>query len=356
MKIHQGEDSIRKIIPNIVQRRESLNIYTPFSDPNRFLLNASLFPQEIPTVVESSDSTYLLGRLQKKGGMGLSCFQVVHNGFLPPSFSPPLGAEKMVPFLLDCSKALGVQTISWNHEKKELFQNQNEQPSKAFIMSPIEKRWILELVGAKYEDFTASLSKKARYNLKRSRKKLSEAFKNGIELEVFSEKTSVKSFLQKCESITKESYHSLIGAGVRDDPTWKSIIEVEATFGRFFGLVLKGDNVPICYQFGTVHGSTFNLEATSFLPQFANLGPGGVLQQMTFEKMYQRGLKKMDYGFGDAPYKQRFGAISFEERNAVFYKNNLIRETLRGIKSANSTAKTLLGKTVKNWIKARGRN
>ncbi len=355
MKIYRGEEEIRPLIPEIVKRRETLNIFTPFSDPERFLLNASLFQQEVPIVVRFSDSTLLMGRLKSKKGFSLNKLQVVHNGFLPPSPDHPYNAELLAPLLGECARILHVEAILWNHERNHLFQKQNQQTSQAFIVSPLEKRWTLNLPGKSYSDFTSELSKKARYNLKRSRKKLAEAFDGELELETFTSTSSVLSFVNKCEEITKESYHSLLGAGVRNNPSWISIIELEAKFGRFLGLILIGKKTPICYQLGTIHGSTFNLEATSFLPEFARLSPGGVLQQRAFEVMYERGLSRIDYGFGDAPYKQRFGAKFFEEQNSIFFKTPIIRGTQRFARSTKSVAKRLFGKRIKNWIKTKGR-
>ncbi|MHC4908728.1 MAG: GNAT family N-acetyltransferase [Planctomycetota bacterium] len=150
-------------------------------------------------------------------------------------------------------------------------------------------------------------SSKTRSTFRRKERRLEASFET-VRVEACRHADDVPRFLARAESIAATTYHAGLGAGVRDDGLWQAVVMSMAAAGCLRAHVLIGDGVPLAYCFGSVESDTYTLEATGFNGAFARLSPGLVLQQRLERSLRDEGVSWIDFGFGDADYKQRRGS------------------------------------------------
>jgi hypothetical protein len=88
---------------------------------------------------------------------------------------------------------------------------------------------------------------------------------------------------------------------------------------------LVTDGAVAAYIVGRVHEGVFFPDSLAHDRRFARLEPGTVLLLRALRELAAEGVRRVDWGFGDYPYKRRFGATSWEERHFFVFA-----ETARG--------------------------
>jgi hypothetical protein len=249
----------------------------------------------------------------------LKCLDIVYEGVVG-SDEPPL-ADAARSYLQDQLIA-DFDLITLNHVRVDspLMTRLREMGGELDIVEP---HWVLPLVPRSFEKTLEHRTGKHRGNLRRLDKKLCEQFGGDVTVREFSRSEDIDEFLMLCAGITARSYHGAIGAGVVDNALWRSILHVEASAKRWIGFVLIAKGQPIAYDTGVVYDGTYHLEATSYLPEHRALGPGTVLLMRVIKELCERELTKLDFGFGDAEYKQSNGTVSWNEATVRLYGRSL---------------------------------
>ena len=109
------------------------------------------------------------------------------------------------------------------------------------------------------------------------------------------------------EEISKNTYQRGLGVGFIDNEENRSRVAFEARKGwlRTYVLYLKAK--PCAYWWGTICKGTFYSCALGFDTAYGRYSPGTYLVTRTLEDLCQQGVKDLDFGLGDARYKQQFG-------------------------------------------------
>jgi CelD/BcsL family acetyltransferase involved in cellulose biosynthesis len=213
--------------------------------------------------------------------------------------------------------------------------------------APAEPHWVVALVPGSYEKTMAHHSSKHRSKLRRYDRLLCEAFDNDVRLEAFTEPADVPRFLECATSVAEKTYQDELGVAVKDSPRWRKVLKVEAEAGRMRSYVLLAKGKPIAYQNGALYGARYLCDGRGYLPEFRDLRPGNILSLRIMADLCERGVEWIDYGFGDAEYKQVYATENWQEQTLRFYgtglKPRLARAVERAATRGNAAARRLAG-------------
>lgn len=186
--------------------------------------------------------------------------------------------------------------------------------------------WKVE-IPSNIEVFLAKIKSKHRYWLRRISKILESEFPNRVKIKVFDEQSSVERFCEDIEAVAKKTYQRGLGAGFILDEEHIRRFSLLAKKGSLGVYIMYIDDNPCAYWVGTQFKDVFYLDYTGYDPAFKKYEIGTILTIKMIEDLCKRKIKMMDFGFGDASYKQHFGDSSWEE-DSVF----IFAPTLRGVK------------------------
>jgi CelD/BcsL family acetyltransferase involved in cellulose biosynthesis len=148
---------------------------------------------------------------------------------------------------------------------------------------------------------------------------LSDKFDGTLELQCISRPHELPSFLRQADTILASSYqHALTGDATTVDPM-NAILRVAADNGQLCCFLLRGDDRIIAFQKGVICGDTFWLLSTAFDARHRRHSPGQVLLFRAMRHLHAIGVRTIDYGFGDARYKQIYGTEYRREMTLHLY-------------------------------------
>jgi len=199
--------------------------------------------------------------------------------------------------------------------------------------------------------FLASLSKKERYHQRSRREKIFNDYPSS-NIRLFSEQDEVEHLIRDAESVARKSYQRGIGVGFAESPILRARLDFEAKQGWLRGYVLYLDGKPSAFWIGTLRDQVFFSNYLAFDPTDAAYGPGLYLIIEVIEKMcvHSAGGAKLatqiDFGIGDASYKDRLSNSSREESVIYIFAPRVkavCMNMLRSLAGAmNGSAKRLL--------------
>lgn len=147
-------------------------------------------------------------------------------------------------------------------------------------------------------------SGKTKSTFRRKDRNLAKHFGGAVEMQSLSSPEDVNAFIEDADSIVSQTYQAVLGVGVTNNQRWQAVVNALALMGSFRGYVLRSNDSPIAYIIGSVVNDRFTLFATGFLPKYQNLSPGTVLMNRVLSSLDEEGVRLVDFGFGDAPYKR----------------------------------------------------
>lgn len=162
-------------------------------------------------------------------------------------------------------------------------------------------------------------SSKTRQGLRRKQRNLKKELGGDVEFLKVTRPDQTDEFLRDAAEIVAKTYQAAIDVGVRDDAPMREFLHKLATEGTLRGYLFRGNGQAIAYVLGDVENCTFNLWATSFLPEYGRFSPGIVLLDQVFEELTSEGVELFDFGHGEAAYKQQLGNEKLEEETLSIY-------------------------------------
>lgn len=176
-----------------------------------------------------------------------------------------------------------------------------------------------------FTEYLAQFSAKERYNLKRNVRKLAEAA-GGDALRLFRDASEVAPFLERVQIITPRTYQArLYGNQLGDTPDWRARLAALAVEDRLRGYVLSLGDRPIAFWLFARLDDVLLSEYTGFDPEHRALSPGTALLYQVLEQMFaDPQIAALDFGEGDAVYKQKFGTDT-QRCAEIFYLRPRVR-------------------------------
>jgi CelD/BcsL family acetyltransferase involved in cellulose biosynthesis len=187
-----------------------------------------------------------------------------------------------------------------------------------------------------YADFLSSLSRSTRESAKRYPKRLEKEFGDRLTLEVFHDVADSERVFTDLRRVAEKTYQQGLGVSFAQTELQHQLTTLTMERGWFRAYVLYLDGEPIAFWQGQAYNGVFSTGVPGFDPAYADHRVGNyVLFKLIADLCADESIETLDYGFGDAEYKRRFGNRSWEEQDVhVFaptakgYRANAIRSSL----------------------------
>ena len=184
--------------------------------------------------------------------------------------------------------------------------------------------------------FLGSLSQNARYQQRKRARRLREDF-DECEVLCFAAREDVECLMRDAELVAKKSYQRGLGTGFFPTSIMRARLEFEACAGWLRGYVLYLDKHPCAFWIGSLRNGVFLSDYLAFDPDYARYVPGTYLMLKVMEGLYETdpdAVKRVDFGIGDAIYKERFSNAHWHELLVYIFAPNLKGMGVNALRSA----------------------
>ena len=158
--------------------------------------------------------------------------------------------------------------------------------------------------------FFQRLSRKHRRTLQKACELLEHENPEGLSYEVFTRPDQLERFCNDAEQIAQKSYQRQIGASFVNSELTLRKLSILAERRQWRAYIMYVHECPVAYWAGTHYGSTFYTDHTGRDPSYNQFNPGTgtiLFMKMMEDLCDNTDVNEVDLGFGDYPYKERFG-------------------------------------------------
>jgi len=175
--------------------------------------------------------------------------------------------------------------------------------------------------------FYAGLSPKVRKNQKWQAKKLLETFQQQAEMRCYTLPSDLETIFAHIDQIASTTYQRGLGVGFADTPEMRGRLELAAQKGWLQAFILYLAGKPAAFWLGTRYRNRFFSDYMGYDTAHAKYSPGMYLVLKGIESFCsQTGpqrISEIDFGLGDAQYKQVLATDSWVEQSCYLYALNL---------------------------------
>jgi CelD/BcsL family acetyltransferase involved in cellulose biosynthesis len=185
-------------------------------------------------------------------------------------------------------------------------------------------------------------------------KKFEKAFRDRYEYRLLTREDEIDGFCDGADGVARTSYQRALGVGFLNSAEDRGRMTAAARQGAWRGFVLQIDGKTAAFWSGSQFGSTFSVWWTSFDMAFQAYSPGLVASIRMTEAFMQCGVTVVDFGPGDAPYKERLATEFRWEETVCVYAPSFRGSLARGVRAADMAVSNLAQTRLKrlaNWVK-----
>lgn len=182
-------------------------------------------------------------------------------------------------------------------------------------------------VPAGVEALYQGLSSKTRKNQRWQAKKLVQDHAGKVEVRCLRHECELDDAIRQVEQIVEKTYHRALGIGFSDSPDMRERLSLQAQKGWLRIYLLLVEDQPWAFWIGRMYQHTFHSDFMGYDPANAKYSPGMFLIMKVIEGFScgadGESAKEIDFGFGDAQYKQVLGNCEWQESSVHIFAPNL---------------------------------
>ena len=183
----------------------------------------------------------------------------------------------------------------------------------------IEDHWCMS-VPENIDLFYQARSRNHRGNLRRYIRKLEKEYPNQVRIVTYTKGDDLDNAIRAASQISHSTYQRGLGCGFVDDLRTRILLTTAARQGWLRMSVLFINGEPGAFQVGVHYGKKYMLEQIGFDPKRGRLELGTVLFLRVLERICaDPGIESIDFGFGDADYKHRYGDEQWQEASVYIF-------------------------------------
>jgi CelD/BcsL family acetyltransferase involved in cellulose biosynthesis len=185
--------------------------------------------------------------------------------------------------------------------------------------APASARRFVRLA-ASIDEYLAKFGGKTRRKLKNSMKRFDE--QGRVEMTRVTTEAEVPRFLDAADALSRASWQGRkLGKVVEKNDATAEWLRKRARRGALRSYLLSLDGAPVAFVLGTQIGDVYDYAQIGFDPRFAEHSPGKILLLKVLEDLFAWNKPAwMDFGNGDAEYKQTFANVSHEEEDVYLVR------------------------------------
>lgn len=166
-------------------------------------------------------------------------------------------------------------------------------------------------------------------------KKFEKAFRDRYEYRMLSREDEIDEFCDGAEVVARTTYQRALGVGFRNSAEDRGQLKAAARQGAWLGFLLRIDGKTAAFWSGSHFGSAFSVWWTSFDMAYQAYSPGLVASTRMIEAFMKCGVTVVDFGPGDAPYKERLATETRAEETICVFAPSLRGSLVKGVKAVN---------------------
>ncbi len=229
--------------------------------------------------------------------------------------------------------ALGLPPLEVGSEELEVLGSLGGRLERQPFITPWTRRRLV--LPATFEEFVSSRSSNTRWQIRRDAKRLKEAFGDELSVEIVRDPGGLERLVGDADRIARTTYQRALGAGFSDTPEQRTLARVGLENGWIRGYLLYLGEEPIAYWLCSTYGGTILIRTAGFDHAYAEHRVGTyLLMRVVEDACADPELSLLDFGPGDAAYKQQFSSESRSERNVVVFAPTLRGRRINGSRSA----------------------
>jgi hypothetical protein len=182
------------------------------------------------------------------------------------------------------------------------------------------------------EEFRRRLPSK----LRQKQRKLLGALGDSVRVVCYRATEELESMCRDVDTIARKTYQRGLGVGFVDNDQIRTRMHLAAARGWLRGYLLYFGTRPAAFWIGTVYGGKFFSDYMGYDPELAQRSPGIFLVTKAIEEICDRqsdwGALEIDWGFGDAQYKEMLGTCKWEEASLSIFAPTLKGARLNAIR------------------------
>ena len=225
----------------------------------------------------------------------------------------------------------------------------------------VNEHWRMS-VPDEIEQFFKARSRGHRGSLRRAVRKFERDYPGRSNFVKFTDESEVDDFIRLAAEISSKTYQNALGAGIVNDEQTRSRVRTAARHGWFDGNVLLAGGKPCAFQLGLHYNNVYYLVSIGYDPALSSHKIGTILFLKVLESLCEdTAIDTIDFYFGDAEYKKRYGTTHWPEASAYIFAPhmypvslNALRCSIAGVNAALVFLVNKVGSA--DWIKRKWRN
>jgi hypothetical protein len=201
------------------------------------------------------------------------------------------------------------------------------------LIAPWTRRRLI--LPADFEEFMASRSHKTRKGVRRDARKLEGTYGDRLSVGILRTPGDLERLVHDSDRVAGSTYQRRLGVGFADTAEQRAVARIGLEHGWVRGYLLYLDSEPVAYWLCTVFGDTMVLKNGGFDETYASYRTGiYLLMRVIEDACHDPELRVLDFGPGDAAYKQQFSNESHAERNLVLFAPTFRARRINGARTA----------------------
>jgi len=177
----------------------------------------------------------------------------------------------------------------------------------------IDEHWCMSVPDT-INQFYSTRSRGHRHNLRKTIRKFDEERSGKSRLINYTTVSDVDDFLKIAANLSSKTYQNALGAGMVDDDYTRCQMRSAAAHGWFRGHILFAGEKACAFQCALHYQNVYYMVNIGYDPAQSHYRPGLVLFLKVLESLCDDpSTNKIDFYFGDAEYKHRYGTEHWPE-------------------------------------------
>lgn len=160
----------------------------------------------------------------------------------------------------------------------------------------------------------------------KKQRELESTFKGRLFWKWYKHFNDINGFCARVEETAALTYHRKLSSGFRDNEEYRQRFALFAGRHQLRAQLLEIDGRIHAFWIGNIYGNVFYASETGYDPDLHEFEVGTLGLLRTIDELVREGVRKLDFGFGDADYKKRLANQCRQEATV-----HLFAPTLKGI-------------------------